>query len=522
MKGDQVTMSPADRSLPEEIIGAAGEHGATELVFASASQTTETTLGALVADAERIAGALEGLGVGPGDVVAVQLPGSYENAVVQTAVALRGAVLLPIVLIYGPRELGFILRQSRAVALIIPDSYRGRDHADMMRALPKLPDLRAIVVAGERVPEAMIPFADLTGRLARPHTRPPRDPDSRALVVYTSGTTAEPKGVQHSHRTLLAEVFSLAGGPDGAARGRNLALFPPGHVAGLLGLLKMLLLGTPTVVLEAWNQVLAAQLVDTYGITDAVGAPVQVAGLLDERDRGTASLRTLVEFMTGAANVSPALIERAQRAGITAYRTYGSSEHPTITTGTTADPLVKRATTDGRAIEGCEIRIVDDQGQDVVEGEIVSRGPEMFLGYTDPVLNSAAFLPGGWYRTGDVGRMDSDGYLTVTDRKKDIIIRGGENISSKEVEDILAEHPAVAEVAVVGMRDERLGERVCAFVVLSPGTGLTLDDVRAHFIAAGVGRQKTPERVVVTDGLPRTPSGKVQKFALRKRLGNSR
>jgi acyl-CoA synthetase (AMP-forming)/AMP-acid ligase II len=375
-----------------------------------------------------------------------------------------------------------------------------------------------VVVAGERVPDGMIPFADLTGRLARPHTVPRHDPGSRALLVYTSGTTAEPKGVQHSHRTLLAEVASLAGTRDGAVNRRDLALFPPGHVAGLLGLLRMLLLGTPTVVLEAWDQVLAARLVDEFGVTYAVGAPIQATGLLDERDRGTASLGTLVEFMTGAANVPPALIERAQQAGITAYRTYGSSEHPTITTGTTADPLAKRATTDGRVIEGCEIRIVDDEGRDVAEGEIVSRGPDLFLGYTDPKLTRTAFYPGGWYRTGDVGRVDSDGYLTITDRKKDIIIRGGENISPKEVEDILAEHPAITEVAVVGMRDERLGERVCAFAVLRPGTRLTLDDVRAHFATAGVARQKTPERVVIADELPRTPSGKVQKFALRRRL----
>ncbi|HVW42423.1 MAG TPA: AMP-binding protein [Amycolatopsis sp.] len=510
--------APDAETLPAQIISGAAENAGTELVFASEGRTFETSLGELVADAERIAGALEGLGIGSGDVVAVQLPGSYENAVVQTAVALRGAVLLPIVLIYGPRELGFILRQSRAVALFIPDTNRNRDHTEVARKLPELPDLRTVVVVGEHVPDGMVPFADLAGRLARPHTVPRPDPDARAMLVYTSGTTAEPKGVRHSHRSLLAEVFSLAPDRDVVARRRDLGLFPPGHVAGLLSLLKIVLLGIPTVVMEVWEPALAAKLADKYGVTNAVGAPVQLAGLLDERDRGTASLATLTEFMTGAANVSPALIERAQQAGISAYRTYGSSEHPTITTSTVADPLVKRATTDGRVIEGCEIRIVDDEGRDVPEGEIVSRGPELFLGYTDPDLNRTAFLPGGWFRTGDVGRLDADGYLTITDRKKDIIIRGGENISSKEVEDVLAEHAAVAQVAVVGMRDERLGERVCAFVVLRQGRTLTLDDVRAHFVAAGVARQKTPERVVVTGELPRTPAGKVQKFALRKQL----
>jgi acyl-CoA synthetase (AMP-forming)/AMP-acid ligase II len=513
-----VTTIPGEPTLPAQIIRGAAEYGDIDVVFAGVERTIETTLAGLVEDAARLAGALEGLGVGPGDVVAVQLPGSYDGAIAQAAVTLRGAVLLPIVLIYGPRELAFILRQSGAVALIVPSSWRGRDHTAVVTALPELPALRAVVVAGETVPDGMIPFTDLTGRLARPHTTPRPDPDSRAMLVYTSGTTAEPKGVQHSHRSLLAEVYSPVIPREAGVPVRHLGLFPPGHVAGLLGLLKILVLGTPTVVIESWDQVRAAKLVDEYGITSAVGAPIQVAGLLDERERGTATLATLRDFMTGAAAVPPSLIERAHFAGVAAYRTYGSSEHPTISTGIAADPLVKRATTDGRIIEGSEIRIVDDEGRDVPEGEIVSRGPELFLGYTDPELDKAAFLPGGWYRTGDVGRLDADGYLTITDRKKDIIIRGGENISSKEVEDVLAEHPAVAEVAAVGLPDDRLGERVCAVVVLRPGASLDLDDVRAHFAAAGVARQKTPERLVVLDQLPRTAAGKVQKFLLRKEL----
>jgi len=190
----------------------------------------------------------------------------------------------------------------------------------------------------------------------------------------------------------------------------------------------------------------------------------------------------------------------------------------TRTAGRVADSLDRRAATDGRLIAGNEIRIVDADGRDVPagqDGEILTRGPELFTGYSDAALNTAAFLPGRWFRTGDVGRLDADGYLTVTDRLKDIIIRGGENISSKEVEDLLITHPAVADVAVIAAPDPVMGERVCAVVVTRPGSSFDVAEARAHFAAAGVARQKTPEVVMLMDELPRTPSGKVRKDALR-------
>jgi acyl-CoA synthetase (AMP-forming)/AMP-acid ligase II len=189
-----------------------------------------------------------------------------------------------------------------------------------------------------------------------------------------------------------------------------------------------------------------------------------------------------------------------------------------VTAGRIADPLDLRADTDGRLLAGNEVRLVDAAGRDVPDGqqgEILTRGPELFTGYTDPTLNAAAFLPGGWFRTGDLGRIDASGHLTITDRLKDIIIRGGENISSKEVEDLLITHPAVADVAVIPVPDPALGERVCAVVVARPGSAFDVEAARAHFAAAGAARQKTPEVVVLVGELPRTPSGKVRKDVLR-------
>jgi cyclohexanecarboxylate-CoA ligase len=507
----------AEPTLAAHIRAGAAAHDGCPLVFVSGDGERATTLGELVSDAEKVAGALQARGIGHGDVVAVQLPGSYEGAVIQAAVGLCGAVLLPVVMIYGAREMEFVLRGATAV--VLPREHRGRPHADVvLPGLSGLPTLKFAVVVGDGSPgHGAIGYGELLRQPGGRYRQPRPDPGDRAVLMYTSGTTAEPKGVQHSHRTLLAEATSRVYSLNGPGA-RHLGLFPPGHMAGLLSLLRILLLGTPTVIMQAWDAALAASLIDRHAVTACGGAPVQLSGLLDQQASGAATLGTLRECLTGAAPVPPSLIRRADAAGITAFRSYGSSEHPTVSAGTIADPLGRRAGTDGRLLAGNQVRLVDPAGRDVTDGrdgEIITRGPELFAGYTDPALNAAAFLPGGWFRTGDVGRIDADGYLTVTDRLKDIIIRGGENISAREVEDLLITHPAVADVAVIPVPDPALGERVCAVVVARPGLTFDVDQAREHFAAAGAARQKTPELIVLADELPRTPSGKVRKDVLR-------
>jgi cyclohexanecarboxylate-CoA ligase len=508
-----------ERTLPAHIQAGAAAHDGCRLVFVNSGGEHATTLGGLVSDAEKVAGALQARGIGRGDVVAVQLPGSYAGAVVQVAVGLCGAVLLPVVMIYGPREMDFVLRSSAASAVFLAREHRGRPQADaVLSGLSPLPGLKFAVVVEDDAPgHGAVGYAELFRQPGGAYRRPRADPGDRAVLMYTSGTTADPKGVQHSHRTLLAEATSRVYTLNGP-RARHLGLFPPGHMAGLLSLLRILLLGTPTAIMQAWDAALAATLIDRHAVTSCGGAPVQLSGLLDQQAAGTATLGTLRECLTGAAPVPPSLIERAEAAGITAFRSYGSSEHPTVSAGTIADPLSRRSRTDGRLLAGNQVRLVDTDGRDVPtgqDGEILTRGPELFTGYTDPALNAAAFLPGGWFRTGDVGRIDADGYLTVTDRLKDIIIRGGENISAKEVEDLLVTHPAVADVAVIPVPDPALGERVCAVVVSRPGCTFDVEQAREHFAAAGAARQKTPEVIVLVDELPRTPSGKVRKDVLR-------
>jgi acyl-CoA synthetase (AMP-forming)/AMP-acid ligase II len=376
-------------------------------------------------------------------------------------------------------------------------------------------------MVGEPLP-GTVPFAELTTGGGRQFATAIRSSggDEACLLVYTSGTTAQPKGVRHTHTGLLAEMRATDKMRGETASLPALAVFPSGHIASVLGILRLLGREYPTVTMDAWNPATAAHLIVKHQIGVSAGAPIHLSGILDVAERDHLDLSSLREYVTGAANVAGALIRRADRFGIHAFRCYGSSEHPTISSGTTDDPLDKRADTDGRLTPGTQVRVVDDDGAEVgqgCDGEILSRGPELFAGYCD-VAETRASIVDGWFRTGDVGRLDHEGFLTITDRKKDIIVRGGENISSKEVEDALSAHPAIAEAAAVGAPDDQYGERVCAFVVVNPGQQFGVTEASEHFRQCGLARQKTPERIVIVDELPRTASGKVQKHLLRSRL----
>jgi acyl-coenzyme A synthetase/AMP-(fatty) acid ligase len=496
-------------------------HGATRIVFHSDQRPGALTLGEAHDRAQRMAGAFHGLGLVQGDVLAVQLPNWTELAIAHYAAMALGLVLLPIIHIYGPAEVGFILRESRARALVVPDEWRGIDYSARVAALGDTPDLRSIVVVGERAHSDGVLWDDLEARSEPSFPRPTVGPDDVCALSYTSGTTSEPKGVMHSHNTLLAELrthrFMVA------ASGQQVLLspYPSGHIGGICSLASPFLDGRTCVFMDTWDPADAASLIEEHGVTLTSGTPYFMSTLLDEVDQGGHDVSTLEQYATGGAGVPPSVVERGLAAGWFSFRSYGSTEHPTISAGYHDDPPERLAYTDGRLAPGTEVRIVDDVGRDVPagdDGEIWAIGPEQFLGYRDPDLDLDAFDPDGWFRTGDVGRLDAGGYLTITDRKKDIIIRGGENISSKEVEDVLARHPSVAEAAVAGMPDARYGEKACAFVILRPGSTLTLADVREHFVAAGVAKQKTPERLELVEELPRNSMGKVKKVELRDQL----
>ena len=511
------------RTLADEMRDGAATHPNDQMVFHSDANPAEATLGQMHRRSVELAGALHALGLRPGDVVAVQVPNWLEGALAFQAAMTLGVVLLPVIHIYGPAEVGFILRQSGAKAFICPDRWRHIDYLERIERLDRstLPDLEHVIVIGEKPVPGGLTWRELEARATPDFERPTVDPDDVCLLVYTSGTTAEPKGVQHSHNTLLAEVRGPGPRDPRLPSPVILSAFPAGHIAGVLGTARLYVHGGRTVLMDAWDPDDAAALIEEHGVLGTAGTPFHLSSLLEAAEAAGRDLSSLMAYTTGAASVPPSLVERAAAAGIPTFRSYGSSEHPTITAGLPIDPPEKRAHTDGRLTSGNEIRIIDDDGNDLPvgeAGEIVSRGPELFVGYRDSALNPSSFLPDGWFLTGDIGVLDEDGYLRITDRKKDVIIRGGENIASKEVEDVLATHPAVQESAVVAMPDERYGERICAYVMLRKGASLELEDVARHFEKAGLARQKTPERLIPVDDFPRTAAGKVKKFELRQRL----
>ncbi|WP_245006138.1 MULTISPECIES: AMP-binding protein [Rhodococcus] len=498
--------------LPEKC----AENALTRIVYVAADGAqSETTVGEIYSAAEDVASALRGYGIGSGDSVAVQLPNCFEASVAYVAVLLAGAVLVPIVHVYGPNEVQFILEQSEAKLFIQPNQWRSINYGDRVGDYRDIVTLERIVVVGDDGPDGCLAWSDLSTHAT--YTAPAVHADDIALLIYTSGTTAAPKGVQHSHNSLLSEVRSASRYLRGRDDSVQLVSFPPGHIAGVSSVLRPLVHGWNAVYMQMWDPELAVELISSHRVTATGGTPFHLAGILDV-DGVADKLTTLSDFLIGASTVPEDLVRRAQRVGIATFRCYGSTEHPTATSGGVDDPEDARLGTDGAPMDGVRVRVVDELGIDVPvggDGEIILRGPDQFVGYRDSSLNAEAFTEDGWMRTGDLGHLDVDGRLTITDRMKDVVIRAGETMSSGQIEDVLVTHPAIREGAIVAAADERYGEVVAAVVVLSPGMKLELAGLREHFAASGLARVKTPERLVVVDELPRTALGKIRKAELR-------
>jgi acyl-CoA synthetase (AMP-forming)/AMP-acid ligase II len=506
-------------TLGQCLVRGARERPDVRLVINEGGIDREIALAEVADRARRLAAGLKAIGLRSGDVFAVQMPTRLSTLIAHAAAGLLGLTLLPIIHIYEGRELDFIIDQSGARALLTPSAWRTIDFAARRAALAeRFPDLIRIV-DGDAEPGAV----DLASLLDREplEALPGIDPDAFAMLIYTSGTTADPKGVQHSHRSLIAELTADAERLDSSVK---LSPWPPGHIAGVLGYLRFWALAQPSVLMEQWDAAEAARLIEQYRVRGTSGTPFHLLTLLDAAEADGRDISSLTDYMAGGTMVPPALIERCERIGLATYRCYGLSEHPTVSAGSPTDPLEKRLGTDGRLYPGVEVRIVDEEGSPLPvgeTGEILTRGPDRFVGYRDKTLDAGAFTPDGWLQTGDIGRLDEDGFLAIVDRKKDIIIRGGENIASREVEDVLSLLPGVREAAVVGAPDERLGERVCAFIVADPGADLSIERIAVHFAEQGLAKQKTPEFVHRVDELPRNAAGKVLKPKLRDLLGNA-
>jgi acyl-CoA synthetase len=458
-------------------------------------------------EARRLAAGLRARGVGPGDVVALQLPNWKEAAAAFWASTFLGAVTVPIVHFYGRKELTHILGTAKPRVFITAEEF-GR-----MQFQPDLcADIPIVGLVGKTSDERLreeYDYDDLLAAEPLPGTLA-ADPANPALIAFTSGTTSDPKGVVHSHQTLGFETRQLLENYP-ADRGRQLTGTPVGHFVGMLGaFLIPVLEGAPIDLCDVWDPGKVLKLMERDGLSIGGGPPYFVTSVLDHPDCTAEHIRHFTTVGLGGSTVPAAVTRRLADLGLFVFRSYGSSEHPSITGSSPSAAEDKRLYTDGNVRPGVEIRLGPD-------GEIYSRGPDLCLGYTDPELTARAFDDDGWYRTGDVGVLDEDGYLTITDRKADVIIRGGENISALEVEEVLLAMPAVAEAVVVATPDPRLGERAAAVLRIKFGHAMpTIVEVRDHFKRAGVAAQKWPEQLHQVDDFPRTASGKVQKFLVRQ------
>ena len=466
----------------------------------------------------RVAAGLRARGVGAGTPVSWMLPSSLEAMVLCAALARLGAVQNPILPIYRERETGFILDQTRARLFCVPRVFRKFDYAEMARALAKTRQGLEVLVVEDSLPEA-----DPKGLPPAPEPAGLGDAPVR-WILYTSGTTSDPKGAQHSDASLIAAFTGMARVLDLKPDDRHALVFPITHVGGVGWLIAGLLVGFAHVAVAAFDPGQTIPLLARQGVTQAgAGTAFHQAYLAAQRAAPGAPLFPRIRALPGGgAPKPPGLFYDVKRElGGAIISGYGLTECPVVAMNRVGDRDEKLAGTEGRPNPPeAEIRVVRSDGARAApgeEGELRLRAPQLFRGYLDASLDAEAFDAAGFFRTGDLGRVDAEGYVTITGRLKDVIIRKGENISAREIEDLLYTHPKVADAAVIGLPDPALGERCCA-VVACRGEPLGFQEMVEFLAAQKLARQKIPEQLEIVDSVPRNAAGKLEKRALRERF----
>lgn len=496
----------------------------------SRGQETRLTYRELLARADRIALGLIALGIEKGDVVSYQLPNWWEFTALTLACFRIGAVVNPLMPIFRERELRFMLDLTESKLFVTPRRFRNFNYSPMVESIRGgLPHLKhTLVVGDEREPGSF--EAELVNRpweeemhAAQLFRERRPEADDLAEILFTSGTTGEPKGVMHTTNTLLSNlrpyIERLRLGPDGV----YLMASPMAHQTGMLyGLILPFYVGGTQVLQDIWDPRAAAGLIEEHRITFTMAATPFLADLTQAVEDEKADTSSLAVFMCGGAPVPSVLVERSSRVlGARIVSAWGMTENGAVTTTKLDDPVEKVFHTDGCLLAGMEIRIADPVTREPLppgaEGCLLVRGCSDFIGYLKrPELY--AHDAEGWFDTGDFARLDADGYVRITGRSKDIIIRGGENIPVVEIEALLLRHPAIQSVAIVGYSDQRLGERACAFVILKPQATFDMAEMSRYLAQEGTAQQYFPERLEIVDTLPTTLTGKIQKFVLREQL----
>ncbi|EIX0887564.1 medium-chain fatty-acid--CoA ligase [Escherichia coli] len=463
-------------------------------------------------------------GIESGDRIAFQLPGWCEFTVIYLACLKIGAVSVPLLPSWREAELVWVLNKCQAKMFFAPTLFKQTRPVDLILPLQnQLPQLQQIVGVDKLAPAtSALSLSQIIADNTPLTTAITVHGDELAAVLFTSGTEGLPKGVMLTHNNILASERAYCARLNLTWQDVFMMPAPLGHATGFLhGVTAPFLIGARSVLLDIFTPDACLALLEQQRCTCMLGATPFVYDLLNLLEKQPADLSALRFFLCGGTTIPKKVARECQQRGIKLLSVYGSTESSPHAVVNLDDPLSRFMHTDGYAAAGVEIKVVDDARKTLppgYEGEEASRGPNVFMGYFDePELTARALDEEGWYYSGDLCRMDEAGYIKITGRKKDIIVRGGENISSREVEDILLQHPKIHDACVVAMPDERLGERSCAYVVLkAPHHSLSLEEVVAFFSRKRVAKYKYPEHIVVIEKLPRTASGKIQKFLLRK------
>lgn len=463
-------------------------------------------------------------GIESGDRIAFQLPGWCEFTVIYLACLKIGAVSVPLLPSWREAELVWVLNKCQAKMFFAPTLFKQTRPVDLILPLQnQLPQLQQIVGVDKLAPAtSSLSLSQIIADNTPLTTAITTHGDELAAVLFTSGTEGLPKGVMLTHNNILASERAYCARLNLTWQDVFMMPAPLGHATGFLhGVTAPFLIGARSVLLDIFTPDACLALLEQQRCTCMLGATPFVYDLLNLLEKQPADLSALRFFLCGGTTIPKKVARECQQRGIKLLSVYGSTESSPHAVVNLDDPLSRFMHTDGYAAAGVEIKVVDDARKTLppgCEGEEASRGPNVFMGYFDePELTARALDEEGWYYSGDLCRMDEAGYIKITGRKKDIIVRGGENISSREVEDILLQHPKIHDACVVAMPDERLGERSCAYVVLkAPHHSLSLEEVVAFFSRKRVAKYKYPEHIVVIEKLPRTASGKIRKFLLRK------
>ncbi|HFI7085337.1 TPA: medium-chain fatty-acid--CoA ligase [Escherichia coli] len=463
-------------------------------------------------------------GIESGDRIAFQLPGWCEFTVIYLACLKIGAVSVPLLPSWREAELVWVLNKCQAKMFFAPTLFKQTRPVDLILPLQnQLPQLQQIVGVDKLAPAtSSLSLSQIIADNTSLTTAITTHGDELAAVLFTSGTEGLPKGVMLTHNNILASERAYCARLNLTWQDVFMMPAPLGHATGFLhGVTAPFLIGARSVLLDIFTPDACLALLEQQRCTCMLGATPFVYDLLNVLEKQPADLSALRFFLCGGTTIPKKVARECQQRGIKLLSVYGSTESSPHAVVNLDDPLSRFMHTDGYAAAGVEIKVVDDARKTLppgCEGEEASRGPNVFMGYFDePELTARALDEEGWYYSGDLCRMDEAGYIKITGRKKDIIVRGGENISSREMEDILLQHPKIHDACVVAMSDERLGERSCAYVVLkAPHHSLSLEEVVAFFSRKRVAKYKYPEHIVVIEKLPRTTSGKIQKFLLRK------